>query len=193
MGCGLCMTPRTVTYTQNGHGGGRGEAVANPQNGACDHGANLVVHGHAEVREELDGHADARQVGNWDLQLAREPRIHPELEHHADDTLDDDQCAMREEREKQERVHQRGRAEEVREIDSVARLESVSGPAHAELEGEAETHGACDVDLRAIERLHLLLVLVHYPSTRLASPTLDARLLRLTTLNHGRVGLLQQE
>lgn len=193
MSCGLHMTPQAVAYTQDGHGGGRGEAVANPQDGAGDHGANLAVHSHAQVREKLDGHADACQVGNWDLQLAREPGVYPELEHHADDALNDNQRTTREERRKQERIHQRGRAEEVREIDSVAGLVGVGGPAHTELEGEAETHGACDVHLRAVERLHLLLVLVHYPSTRVASPTCDACLLRLTALNHGRVGLLQQE
>ena len=91
------------------------------------------------------------------------------------------------------RVHQRGRAEEIGEINAIARLVGVGGPAHAELEGEAETHGARDMHLRAVDGLHLLLVLLHYASRHLAEPTLDAHLLRLAALDHSRVGLLQQE
>lgn len=190
---GLFITRVTRTHTQDGHGCGCGEAVADPQKSAEDHGAHLAVDGHAEVGEELDGHADTRQVGNGDLQLAREPGIYPELEHHADDALNDDQRATGEVSGEDGRVRQRRGAEEIGQVNAIARFIRVGGPAHAELKGEAEAHGARDVHLRAVDGLHLLLALLHYPSTRFASPTLDVHLLRFTTLKHRGVGLLQQE
>lgn len=158
----LTFTPPRRTYTQNGHGGGRRETVADPENGAGDHGADLAVDGHREVGEELDRHARGGQVGNWHLHCARQPGIHGELEEHAENALKDDEDATGGGERARLRVAHGGGAEEVVQVDAVARLVRVGGPAHAELEGEAQTHGARDVDLRSVDGLHLLLVLLHY-------------------------------
>lgn len=158
----LAITPSRRTYTQDGHGSGRRKTVPHPENGAGDHGADLAVDGHREIGEELDRHANGSQIGDWHLQCARQPGIHGELEDHAESALQDDEDATGGGERAMLRIAHGGGAKEIVQVDAVARLERVGGPAHAELEGEAQTHGARDVDLRSVDGLHLLLVLLHY-------------------------------
>lgn len=158
----LAITPSRRTYTQDGHGSGRRKTVPHPENGAGDHGADLAVDGHREIGEELDRHASGSQIGDWHLQCARQPGIHGELEDHAESALQDDEDATGGGERATLRIAHGGGAKEIVQVDAVARLERVGGPAHAELEGEAQTHGARDVDLRSVDGLHLLLVLLHY-------------------------------
>ena len=98
---GLFLTSLLHTYADDGDGAGRHTAEAHPDRCTGDHGADWRLgSGHEDVADEHDEVADDAHPGNGDVDLGHETRVDEHLLDGRPDTLQHDERAVDEMREK---------------------------------------------------------------------------------------------